>query len=117
MVTNDQAKNFRLMMTPVNQTSQEHWKELIPHRKDVRVGGIEIFKDYLIVGERQNGLLQLRVKPWNGGDEYYLDFGEPAYLAYAIDNFGFDTSILRYNLKIVEEETYGMGCCYLLLNL
>ncbi len=35
VVTNDQAKNFRLMMTPVDQTSQEHWKELIPHRKDV----------------------------------------------------------------------------------
>jgi oligopeptidase B len=96
VVTNDQAKNFRLMTTPVNQTSQEHWKELIPHRKDVLLTGIEIFKDYLVVMERQNGLLQLRIKPWNERDEHYLDFEESAYLAYAIDNFDSDTSILRY---------------------
>ena len=96
VVTNEQAKNFRLMMTPVDQTGQEHWKELIPHRKDVLLVGIKIFRDYLVVTERENGLLQLRVKPWNSQDEHYLDFGEPAYLAYPIDNFDFDTSILRY---------------------
>jgi oligopeptidase B len=96
VVTNDQAKNFRLMMTPVDQTGQEHWKELIPHRKDVLLQGIEIFRDHLVVIERQNGLLQLRVKPWNRQDEHYLDFGEPTYLAYPIDNYGFDTSVLRY---------------------
>ena len=96
VVTNDQAKNFRLMMTPINQTGQEYWKELVPHRKDVLLEGIEIFRDYLVVIERQNGLLQLRTKPWNGQNEHYLDFGEPAYLAYPSNNFDFDTSILRY---------------------
>lgn len=96
VVINDKAKNFRLMMTPVDQTGQEHWKELIPHRKDVLLEGIEIFRDYLVVIERQNGLLQLRVKPWNGQDEHYLDFGEPAYLTYPSDNLDFDTSVLRY---------------------
>jgi len=96
VVTNDQAKNFRLMMTPVDRTGQEHWQELIPHRKDVLLVDIKIFRDYLVVTERENGLRQLRVKPWNGQDEHYLDFGEPAYHAYPSDNFDYNTSILRY---------------------
>ncbi|UCH71132.1 MAG: S9 family peptidase, partial [Candidatus Bathyarchaeota archaeon] len=97
VVTNDQAKNFRLIMTPVDRTGREHWKELMPHRKDVLLSEIEIFRDYLVLIERKNGLRQLRVKPWNGKDEHYLDFGEPTYAAYPIDNYDFDTSVLRYS--------------------
>ncbi len=94
--TNDGAKNFKLVTTPVGQTAQEHWKELIPHRDDVLFEGMEIFKDYLVVVERRNGLLQLRVRPWSGQREHYLDFGEPAYFAAPMDNFDFDTGLLRY---------------------
>jgi len=96
IITNDQAKNFRLMMTSINQTGQEHWKELIPHRADVLLEDMEIFKDYLVVIERKNGLLQIRIKPWNERKEHYLDFGEPAYFAYTKDNLDFNTPILRY---------------------
>jgi oligopeptidase B len=97
VVTNDQAKNFRLIMTPVDRTGREHWKELMPHRKDVLLAEIEIFRDYLVLIERKNGLRQLRVKSWNGKEEHYLDFGEPTYAAYPIDNYDFDTSVLRYS--------------------
>jgi len=96
IVTNDQAQNFRLMVTPIIQTDQEHWKELIPHRKDVLLEGIEIFRGYLVVIERQDGLRQVRIKPWKGEDEHYLDFGESTYYANASDNYDFNTSILRY---------------------
>lgn len=94
--TNDGAKNFKLVTTPVGQTGQEHWKELIPHREDVLFEGMEIFKDYLVVVERKDGLLQIRVRPWSGAQEYYLDFGEPAYFAVPMDNLDFDTGLLRY---------------------
>ncbi len=94
--TNDGAKNFKLVTTPVGQTGQEHWKELIPHRDDVLFEGMEIFKDYLVVVERRNGLLQIRVRPWSGVQEHYLDFGEPAYFARPWTNFDFDTGLLRY---------------------
>jgi oligopeptidase B len=97
VVTNDQAKNFRLIMTPVDRTGREHWKELVPHRKDVLLADIEIFRDHLVLIERKNGLRQLRVRSWNGKDEHYLDFGEPTYAAYPIDNRDFDTSVLRYS--------------------
>ena len=94
--TNDGAKNFKLVSTPVGQTGQEHWEELIPHRDDVLFEDMEIFKDYLVVVERKNGLLQIRVKPWSAQPEHYLDFGEPAYFAMPMQNPDFDTSLLRY---------------------
>ncbi len=94
--TNHQAKNFRLMKTPVTSTDIESWVEVIPHRGDVLLEGFEIFKDYLVVEEREKGLVQLRIMPWSGAEERYLSFDEPAYLAFPNSNFEFDTPLLRY---------------------
>jgi oligopeptidase B len=94
--TNDGAKNFRLMETPLNRTAKSNWKEVIPHRDDVLLSGFEIFKDHLVLSERKNGLRQIRVMPWAGGEEHYLDFGEPAYRAYVSTNLDINTQILRY---------------------
>jgi len=95
--TNHQAKNFRLMKTPVGRTPMEHWKEVIPHRDDVFLEGPLIFRDHLVLVERKNALLQLRIRPWSGGEEHYVDFGEPAYVVFPGANFDFDTPIVRYN--------------------
>lgn len=94
--TNDRAKNFRLMATPVNRTRKRNWVEVIPHRPDVFLRGFEIFMDHLVLQERKNGLTQIRIISWNGGEEHYLDFGEPAYLAYVSTNRDIKTRILRY---------------------
>jgi oligopeptidase B len=98
ILSNDHAKNFRLMRTPVARPGRENWEEVIAHRPDVLLEGFEFFKDYLVLSERKDGLVQLRVRPWSGGGraEYYLDFGEPAYLAYVSVNREFDTPLLRY---------------------
>jgi len=95
VTTNMDAKNFRLMMTPENKTSKENWKELIPHRSDVLLEGIEIFKDYLVISERIKGIMNLRVRPWDGSEEHYIDFGEDAYVASPSVNRDFDTEIMR----------------------
>ena len=94
--TNLDAKNFRLMKTPVSQTAKENWQEVIPHREDVLFQGFEIFKDFLVLSERIDGLTQLRIIPWEGEGEHYLDFGEPAYAAYIGANPEFDSRLLRY---------------------
>ncbi len=94
--TNWDAKNFRLMETPVDQTAKENWKEVIPHRDDVLLEGFELFKNYLVLSERKNGLTQIRVIKWADKSEHYLDFGEEAYLAYISTNPDFDTDLLRY---------------------
>ena len=94
--TNHEAKNFRLMETPISATGKENWKEVIPHREKVFLHDFEIFRDHLVVSERKDGLIQMRVMTWEGGEEHYLDFGEPAYLARFKDNREFDTRVLRY---------------------
>ncbi len=96
ILTNHEAKNFRLMKTPVTSTGLASWEEVLPHRDDVFLADFEIFKDHLVVSERRAGLRQLRVMPWSGEGEHYLDFGEPAYLAFPSDNYDFETSVLRY---------------------
>lgn len=100
IVTNkDKATNFKLMKTPETATSAENWKDLIGHRKDVLLEGIEIFKDYLVVEERSNGLNKIRIMPWSGKGEYYLPFNSETYTAYTTTNIDFDTEILRYGYQ------------------
>jgi len=93
--TNLNAKNFRLMETPVTATTKENWKEVIPNRDDVLLEGMEIFEDYLVLSERIKGITQLRVRPWDGSAEHYVQFGEDAYLAYVDVNPEFNTDVLR----------------------
>lgn len=93
--TNLDAKNFRLMETPVTATTKENWKEVIPNRDDVLLEGMEIFEDYLVLSERIKGITQLRVRPWDGSAEHYVQFGEDAYLAYVDVNPEFNTDVLR----------------------
>ena len=94
--TNDDAPNFRLMKTPVGATGRENWTEVLPHRGDVYLGAFEIFRDHLVVSERKNGLINLRVMPWSGGADHYISFAEPAYVARIGDNPEFDTTRLRF---------------------
>jgi oligopeptidase B len=100
VVTNkDKATNFKLMKTPESKTSMDNWSELIPHRKDVLLEGIDIFKDYLVVEERSNGLNKIQIRPWNAGESYYLPFESETYTAYTTTNVDFDTEILRFGYQ------------------
>ena len=105
--TNLDAQNFRLMETPVDATTKENWKEVIAHRKDVLLEGMDVFKNYLVLSERKGGITQLRVRPWEG-QEHYIDFGEDSYLAYTSVNPQFDTEVLRigYQSMTTPNTTY-----------
>ena len=97
IVTNDNARNFRLMRTPVSRPAREHWEEVIPHREDVLLDHVDAFEDYLILHERKNGLKQLRV---NGLEDVssakYVGFPEPAYDINLENNPEFSTKLLRF---------------------
>ncbi len=98
MVTNkDQATNFKLMKTPETATTMDQWEEVIAHRKEVLLEDIDIFKDYLVVSERSNGLNEIRIKRWDNSEDYYLPFDNETYTANPFQNIEFDTKILRYN--------------------
>lgn len=94
--TNLDAKNFRMMKTPVSKTTLENWTEVIAHREDVFLQDFEVFASYLALNERKAGLTKVRIMKWDGADDHYLDFGEPAYLAYLSTNLDFETDKLRF---------------------
>lgn len=99
LTNKDKATNFKLMKTPENGTAKENWIDVIAHRKDVLLEDIEIFRNYLVVEERSNGLNHIRIMPWSGEGEYYLPFGSETYNAYTTTNVDFDTDILRYSYQ------------------
>jgi len=98
ILTNLRAKNFRLMTSSLDKTGKDDWVELIPHREDVLIEGFALFKDDLVLEERKNGLVQIRIVPWDRKNaEHYLDFGEETYTAGLMHTrFEFDTEWLRY---------------------
>jgi oligopeptidase B len=96
--TNMGAKNFRLMTTPVMETGEEHWKEVIPGRKDVYLSGIEVFKDHLVVVERHDALTRIRIRDSKLG-WHELSFGEPVYSARLGQNVQMDSEVLRFNFE------------------
>jgi oligopeptidase B len=99
LTNKDKATNFKLMKTPENATSKENWVDVIAHRDDVLLEDIDIFKNYLVVSERFNGLNTIRIMPWSGKGEYYLPFDSETYMAYTTTNLDFNTEILRYSYQ------------------
>lgn len=97
MSNKDAAINFKLSKTPEDKTGMEHWEDIIPHRTDVLLEDVEIFKDYLVLSERANGLNKIRIIRWDGSEDYYLPFDNETYTANTSVNVDFDTKILRYS--------------------
>lgn len=96
IITNWNAKNFRLMQCPLDKTEKENWKEVVPNRKDVLLEYGEEFKDHLVLSERKNGLTELRVLKKDGSD-YYIKFDEPVYAAGVGANPEYNSKTLRYS--------------------
>ncbi|MFN7775353.1 S9 family peptidase [Flavobacterium sp.] len=96
LTNKDEATNFKLMKTEVAHTALPHWVDVLPHREDVLLEGIDIFSDFLVVSERYNGLNALRIIRWDGTMDEYLPFASETYTAYTTTNVDFDTPWLRY---------------------
>ena len=96
ITTNKDALNFKVMETPVNKTGVENWKDLIPHRKDVLMLGVDEFKNFLVFSERQNGLAQLVIQDRKTQKKEFLKFDEPAYMIRSTNNPEYNTDNFRF---------------------
>lgn len=115
--TNHNALNFKLVKTPVSETEKENWVDVVPHRKEIYLSDFDILRDFLVISEREEGIDNLRVMPWNG-DEYLIEFKEEVYAVESDINLDFNTdkfrfsytslttpdSIFEFNLKSKERE-------------
>lgn len=96
LTNKDGATNFKLMKVGEEETASANWKEFIPHRDSVLLEDIDMFKEYYVLSERENGLNHIKIVKWDGTASYFLPFESETYTAYVGTNPDFDTEVLRY---------------------
>jgi len=97
IVTNDEGRNFRLVTTPVEQPEEANWKQVIAHRSDVMLDGIDVFARHLVVHERTGGFPRLRVIRLSDNSEHRIEMPEPVYSVGGGANMEFDTDTYRFH--------------------
>jgi oligopeptidase B len=97
--TNRDAKNFRLVTAPVSDPSPARWTTLVGHRADVLLEDVEMFRDYVVLQEKQAGLNRLRVHAFGAGTWSEVTFPEPVYTAFAAGTPEYTSRLLRYNYQ------------------
>ena len=97
--TNDQGKNFRLVIASISDPSQKNWKEIIPHNKDVMLEDIDCYAGHYIAIERENGLPKFRITDLKSGKSHEVEFPEPVYVASSGPNPEFNTTNFRFSYE------------------
>jgi len=88
--------NNRLMVAPDTSSSRADWVELVGYRPEVEIVSAELFRDHLVIVEREDGLVHFRVRDLRSGEEHRIAQPEEAYDAGLGYNPNFETSELRY---------------------
>jgi len=97
IVTDDKGRNSRLVKAPAGKADQTKWVEIIAHRKDVKLDGIDMFNHFFVALEKSGGLPKLRVFDIKTSKPHDITFPEAAYEASAGQNAEFDTATYRFN--------------------
>ena len=85
------------MKTSTSDTKLSAWKDLVKHRENVLIEDMEIFDDYFVIVERNDGLMKVNIKSWNGKKDYYLPLESETYDLSLSTNLDFSSKLLRYN--------------------
>jgi oligopeptidase B len=99
VLTNDRGRNFRVAVAPLQQTGEENWQELIAHREEVMLDGLDVFARYIILDERCDGFPRLSVRRVDDGATHVIALPEPASSVYAGANAQFDTQVFRFHYE------------------
>jgi oligopeptidase B len=95
--TNLQAKNFKIVTSAENKTDSSAWTALIAHDDKVLIQGFDLFKNFLAISERKNGLTQIHILNTKDSSSHYLAFDEAAYAANISPSPDYNTDVMRYN--------------------
>ncbi len=95
--TNKDAKNFRIVTAPVNAPTI--WTDFIAHNPAVKLEGMVMFKEFIVISQRQNGLPELRVVESNTKAEHLVEVPEPVYTINAAATPEYETNTLRFTYQ------------------
>jgi oligopeptidase B len=96
IMTDDDAKNYRIMVTPASRPGKKNWAEFVPHSDSAKIDKFELFSQYLVLYERRGGLQRIRIIHLDSNDRHEIEFPEPAYSVEQIVNPEFNSRLLRF---------------------
>ena len=101
--SNKDGKNFGLYET--KESPVDRWRPVVAPQADVLLEGYALFKQWLVVEERSQGLTRLRQINWQSGEQQEISFDDPAYVTGLSYNPEPDTELLRYGYSSMTTPT------------
>jgi oligopeptidase B len=99
IVTNDEALNFRLVEAPVSGPIYKNWREVIGNRNTVKLDGLDMFAEHMVLYEREEGLTQISIYDFASGDTRRIEFDAPTYSCWGEENPDFNSQLLRFGYE------------------
>ncbi len=99
ILTNDNAPNYKLVIAPFKNPSEKNWREIIPQWETVKMDDIQVFKNFIVISEREDATKKVLVINMKNFDLRHIDFPEAVYNVELNNNNTFDTNILRFNYE------------------
>jgi oligopeptidase B len=96
ILTNDGARDFRLMSAPLSSPGRASWTEVVPERAGVRLNAIDVHIKHIVLGQRSDGLQRLEVLDSATGDLHVVAQPDPAYTAFPGSSPNYDSPVMRF---------------------
>jgi oligopeptidase B len=96
ILTNDGARNFRLMAAPISNPGLSSWTEVVPERLGVRLNFTDVHKDHVVLGQRSEGLQRLEVMNSSTGELHIVEQPDAAYTAFPGSDPNYDSHVMRF---------------------
>lgn len=108
IVTNEQAKNFRLVRCPIQNTSPAAREDLFPYDENRFLQDVYPFQDALVVEGRAHGLTEVWI--YNGASLSKLTWDEPLYTVSVGDNRAYKTTevLIQYESLLTPPSTFAI---------
>ena len=99
ILTNKDAKNFRIVSAPLSAPQPKNWRPLVPHNKDAVIKSLDVFQDYLVVMEKARALNRARIYDFKSKQWKTVKFDDPVYLANAAGTPEFNATQFRMSYQ------------------
>jgi len=96
ILTNDGARNFRVMAAPISLPGRSSWTEVVPERPGVRLNFTDVHRDHVVLGQRSDGLQRLEVLDCGTGEMHVVEQPDATYTAFPGSSPSYDSSVMRF---------------------